>query len=44
MRAFAPRDLSAYPAIQAYLRRIGDRPAYLRAMEAGDPGQSRMLA
>ena len=38
MRSFAPRDLSANPNIRAYLRRIGDRPAYIRAMEKADPG------
>ena len=32
MRAFAPRDLAAYPNILAYLKRIGERPAYQRAM------------
>ncbi|HKY90774.1 MAG TPA: glutathione S-transferase [Nevskiaceae bacterium] len=37
MRAFAPIDLSAYPSIRAYLKRIGERPAYLRAMKKGDP-------
>lgn len=38
MRQFAPRDLSAYPHIRAYLQRIGARPAYRRAMEKADPG------
>lgn len=38
MRAFAPRDLTPYPNIRAYLRRIGDRPAFQRAMEKADPG------
>lgn len=37
MRAFSPRDLSACPNIRAYLARIGARPAYARAMAAGDP-------
>jgi glutathione S-transferase len=37
MRAFVPKDLSAYPNIRAYLKRIGDRPAYRKAMELGDP-------
>lgn len=43
MRLFIPRDLSAYPNIRAYLRRIGERPAYRRAMEKGDPGLPLML-
>jgi glutathione S-transferase len=37
MRLFAPRDLSPYPNIRAYLQRIGKRPAYRRAMAKGDP-------
>lgn len=43
MRAFAPRDLSAYPYIRAYLQRIGARPAYRTAMEKADPGLQLML-
>jgi glutathione S-transferase len=42
-RAFAPRDLSAYPHILAYLQRIGARPAYQTAMAKGDPGFTPML-
>lgn len=38
MRAFIPKDLSGYPNILAYLKRVGSRPAYKRAMEKGDPG------
>lgn len=38
MRVFAPLDLSLYPRIREWLERIGARPAYLRAMEKGDPG------
>ena len=37
MRAFAPRDLTPYPNIRAYLQRVGDRPAYRRAIEIADP-------
>jgi glutathione S-transferase len=37
MRMFAPRDLAPYPNILAHLKRIGDRPAYLRAMTKADP-------
>lgn len=44
MRAFAPRDLSPYPHVRAYLKRIGERPAYQRAMTKGDPGMTPMLA
>ena len=43
MRAFVPRDLSAYPHILAYLKRMGARPAYRRAMAKGDPGMKLML-
>jgi glutathione S-transferase len=43
MRAFTPRDISAYPNIRAYLQRIGSRPAYRRAMEKGDPQMAPML-
>jgi len=43
MRAFVPRDLSAYPNILAYLKRIGARPAYQRAMAKGDPEMTPML-
>jgi glutathione S-transferase len=37
MRLFAPRDLTPYPNIRAYLARIGERPAYRAAMAKGDP-------
>ncbi len=37
MRLFQPVDLGPYPGILDYLRRIGDRPAYRRAMAKGDP-------
>ena len=43
MRLFYPADLSPYPAILAYLQRIGERPAYKRAMEKGDPGFKPLL-
>ena len=32
MRAFVPRDISGNPNVLAYLQRIGERPAYRRAM------------
>jgi glutathione S-transferase len=38
MRSFASRDLAPYPNIRAYLQRIGERPAFRRAMEKSDPG------
>ncbi len=38
MRRFAPRDMARYPNIRAYLKRVGARPAYRRAMEKADPG------
>lgn len=38
MRAFAPRDISPYPNIRGWLRRIGDRPAFRAAMGKADPG------
>ncbi len=37
MRIFLPIDLAPYGHIQSYLRRIGERPAYRRAMQRGDP-------
>ena len=44
MRNFAPRDLSGSPNVQAYLKRIGERPAYQRAMKKGDPSMTPLLA
>ena len=44
MRASVPRDLAPYPAIRAYLQRIGERPAYRAAMEKADPGLPLNLA
>jgi glutathione S-transferase len=38
MRVFAPRDLTPYPNVRAYLKRIGERPAFQRAMAKADPG------
>ena len=43
MRAFAPRDLAPFPHIRAYLRRIGERPAYRRAMAKAAPGLTPLL-
>ena len=44
MRLFQPVDLRPYPGILAYLQRIGERPAYRRAMANGDPDLVPMLA
>jgi glutathione S-transferase len=43
MRAFVQKDLSAFPHLKAYLKRIGARDAYQRAMQKGDPGMAPML-
>ena len=43
MRLFVPMSLDPYPAILAYLQRIGGREGYRRAMEKGDPGVAPML-
>ena len=43
MRLFIPRDLGGYPHIARYLKQIGERPAYRRAMEKGDPGLPSMM-
>lgn len=37
MRVFSPRDITPYPNIRAYLQRIGERPAFQRAMKKADP-------
>lgn len=44
MRHFVPVDLSPYPHVQAYLRRVGERPAYQRAMQKSDPGMPLLLS
>ena len=43
MRLFLPFDLAPYPAILAYLQRIGGRDAYQRAMRKGDPDMAPLL-
>jgi glutathione S-transferase len=43
MRHFLPFDLAPYPAILAYLQRIGKRDAYRRAMRKGDPDMAPLL-
>jgi glutathione S-transferase len=44
LRTLVPRDLSQLPHIRDYLTRIGERPAYRRAMSKGDPQMSPLLA
>ena len=43
MRYFYPVDLAPYPHILRYLRRIGEREAYRRAMLKGDPEMKPLL-
>ena len=43
MRSFTSYDLKPYPNILAYLRRIGAREAYQRAMKKGDPAMTPVL-
>lgn len=42
-RMFGGADLAPYPNIAAYLQRIGQRPAYRRAMEKCEPGMAPKL-
>lgn len=37
MRRFIAKDIASYPNLRAYLRRIGARPAFQRAMAKADP-------
>jgi glutathione S-transferase len=37
MRVFTGRSLEGSPNLRAYLKRIGERPGYQRAMRKGDP-------
>lgn len=43
MRLFQPIDLGPYPNIKRYLKRIGERPAYQRAMQRADPELAPLL-
>ena len=43
MRLFMPIDLAPYPSVRAYLKRIGERPAYRAAMAKGDPELTPLL-
>jgi glutathione S-transferase len=44
MRVFVPRDLAPFPNIRAYLARVGERPAFRRACEKGDPDLVPLLS
>jgi glutathione S-transferase len=43
-RAFGGASLAPFPNIAAYLQRIGQCPAYQRAMAKAEPGMAPMLA
>ena len=43
MRYFLPYDYARLPNLRAYLKRVGERPAYRRAMQKGDPGMALLL-
>lgn len=43
MRGFHPVDLSPYPNILAYLKRVSEREGYRRAMAKGDAGLEPMI-
>lgn len=38
MRMFLDRDMSGFPNIRAYLKRVTDREAFRRALDKADPG------
>jgi glutathione S-transferase len=42
-RAFRGTSIAAYPNLLAYLQRIGERPAYQRAMAKAEPGMPLRL-
>ena len=43
MRLFMPYSLESYPNVLAYLKRVGARAEYKRAMAKGDPGLEPVL-
>ena len=43
MRLFMPYSLESYPNVVAYLKRVGAREGYKRAMAKGDPGFAPVL-
>ena len=42
-RAFRRTSIEPFPNLRAYLQRIGERPAYQRAMAKAEPGMAPML-
>lgn len=44
MRKFVAYDLTPYPNIRAYLKRIGQRPAYQKAMRIAEPDSEPLLS
>jgi glutathione S-transferase len=42
-RAFRGTSIDAFPNVKAYLKRIGERPAYQRAMAKAEPGMAPIL-
>lgn len=44
MRQYGGVDVSSFPNLRAYLKRVGERPAYQRAMAKGDPGMALNLS
>jgi len=44
MRNFQAIDLSPYPNIRAYLKRMSERPGYQRALAKGDPGMTPLIS
>jgi len=42
-RAFRGLSIDGFPNLKAYLKRIGQRPAYQRAMAKAEPGMAPML-
>jgi glutathione S-transferase len=43
-RAFRGTTIEGHPNLKAYLQRIGERPAYQRAMAKAEPGMTPMLS
>jgi glutathione S-transferase len=43
-RAFRGTSIDGFPNLKAYLQRIGERPAYQRAMAKADPAMTPMLS
>ena len=44
MRTFLSFEVAPYPNVLSYLRRIGDREGYRRAMQKGDPDREPLLS